>query len=231
MNFTPSPAEGFLMRKNAVLFINGDVESYDFIDEYINEKTFLVAVDGGLRHVLDLDLLPQLLIGDLDSVSPEQIDFLTGKGVEIKRFPVEKNETDLELALIEAVKRGYTEIFLVGALGGRIDQCLANLFLLQMPELAATKVIVVDEAQELFVIRGQAQFSGQPGDMVSLLPLTDCAEGVTTRGLRYPLSNETLYPDRSRGISNEMLESSASVALSKGILLCVHSWTQRKERK
>ena len=83
-----------------------------------------------------LDQIPDLLIGDLDSVPPEQIDSMASQAVEIQRFPVEKDETDLELALFEVARRGYKEIFLVGALGGRIDQTLANLFLLQMPELA-----------------------------------------------------------------------------------------------
>lgn len=218
------------MIERAVLFINGEVGNYHFIDEFLSEETFLVAVDGGLRHLLSVHQIPDLLIGDLDSVPPEQIDSMASQAVEIQRFPVEKNETDLELALFEVARRGYKEIFLVGALGGRIDQTLANLFLLQMPELAAVKVVVIDDSQELFVIRDRAEIKGQTGDTLSLLPLNENAKGVTTVGLRYPLVNESLYPERSRGISNEMLESEALVTLSKGILLCVHSWVNRKEK-
>ncbi len=219
------------MKERAVLFANGEIGSYRFIDEFLNNKTFLVAVDGGLRHLLSIHQIPDLLIGDLDSVTPEQIDSMASQAVEIQRFPIEKNETDLELALLEVTRRGYEEIFLVGALGGRIDQTLANLFLLQLPELAGLKIVVIDGTQELFVIRDRAQITGAPGDTLSLLPLTGSAEGVTTVGMRYPLVNETLYPDRSRGISNEMLESKAFVTLSKGTLLCVHSWAHRKEQK
>lgn len=218
------------MRESAILFINGEVGSYQFIDELLKKNSFLVAVDGGLQHVIALGLLPHLLIGDLDSVSPGQVDSLVSNKVEIQRYPVEKNETDLELALLEVARRGYKEIFLVGALGGRMDQTLANLFLLQMLELAALKVVAVGETQEIFIIRDQSHITGEPGDTLSLLPLSGNAEGVTTGGLHYPLSNETLYPDRSRGISNEMLESTASVSVSNGILLCIHSWTQRKEK-
>jgi thiamine pyrophosphokinase len=207
------------MKERAILFINGEVGSYNFIDRFLDEKTFLVAVDGGLRHLLAVHHEPDLLIGDLDSVSPAQIDSIASQAVEIQRFPVEKNETDLELALLEVARRGYKEIFLVGAMGGRIDQTLANLFL-----LAALKVVIIDEMQELFLIHDRRQITGQPGDSLSLLPLNGSAEGVSTVGLRYPLRNETLYPDRSRGISNEMLESKAMITLSKGTLLCVHTW-------
>jgi thiamine pyrophosphokinase len=212
------------MKEKAVLFANGVVKSYRFIDGFLDENTFLVAVDGGLRHLFALNLHPNLLIGDLDSVSPEQIDSLASQAVEIRRFPIEKNETDLELALLEVTRRGYKKIILVGALGGRIDQTLANLFLLQLSELAASKVVVIDESQELFIIRDRAQIEGKPGDTLSLLPLNGGAEGVTTTGMRYPLVNEALFPDHSRGISNVMLESTAMVTITRGILLCVHIW-------
>ena len=103
----------------------------------LQEDDFLVAVDGGLRHLLAINRQPHLLIGDLDSVTPEQLEALSSGGVEIQRFPVEKDETDLELALLETTRRGYKTIILVGALGGRIDQMLANLYLLMLPQLQA----------------------------------------------------------------------------------------------
>ena len=212
------------MKEKAILFINGEIENSNFLKELITEKSYLIAVDGGLRHLLALKLPPDLLIGDLDSVSPEQVDLLNRQGVEIARFPVKKDETDLELALLEAIRRGYREIFLVGALGGRIDQTLANLFLLLLPEINAAKVVVIGDHQELFIIKGQAQISGQPGDIVSLIPLDGQVEGVTICGMEYPLSNATLYREHSRGISNVMNSTMASVTLSKGYLLCVHSW-------
>ncbi len=217
------------MKEKAILFVNGEIEKPDFLKELITEKSYLIAVDGGLRHLLALKRTPDLLIGDLDSVSSEQVDWLNGQRVEIVRFPVKKDETDLELALLEAIRRGYQEIYLVGALWGRIDQTLANLFLLLLPEMNAAKVVVIGDNQELFIIKGQAQISGQPGDIVSLIPLDERVEGVTTSGLDYPLSHATLYREHSRGISNVMNSAMASVTLSRGNLLCVHSWANRKE--
>ena len=172
---------------------------------------------------------PHLLIGDLDSVTSEQLQTISGGGIEIMRFPVEKDETDLELALLETARRGYKTIFMVGVLGGRIDQMLANLYLLMLPELHGLKVRIVDRGQEIFLIRHNAQVDGQLGDIISLLPMKSNAEGISTTGLAYPLSNETLLLEHSRGVSNRMAEPHALITLTKGCLLCIHSWTDRKE--
>lgn len=212
------------MQKHALLFINGEVKQTGFLAGLIDKNTFLVAVDGGLRHLLAIQRQPDLLIGDLDSVTPAQMETLTQAGVEIQRFPVEKDETDLELALLETARRGYKSIQLIGALGGRTDQMLANLFLLLLPELAGLSVRLVEEQEEIFIIRAQMQITGQPGDTLSLIPFAGCAEGVSTSGLRYPLVNETLHPEHSRGISNQMQDSEALVTLTSGTLLCIHSW-------
>ena len=217
------------MHERVILFINGEVTDYAFLAGLLQEDDFLVAVDGGLRHLLAINRQPHLLIGDLDSVTPEQLEALSDGGVEIQRFPVEKDETDLELALLETTQRSYKTIILVGALGGRIDQMLANLYLLMLPQLHGLKVRIIDGYQEIFLIRHNAQVDGQAGDIISLLPLKGNAEGVSSTGLEYPLSNETLLLEHSRGISNRMVEPHALITLTKGCLVCVHSWTDRKE--
>ena len=216
------------MQEQAILFINGEVKEYGFLTDLIEEDSFMVAVDGGLRHLLAVQRQPDLLIGDLDSVTPAQISTLTQAGVEILRFPVEKDETDLELALLEIARRGFKSIQLVGAFGGRTDQMLANLFLLLLPQLAGLTVRLVEEGEEIFLIRAQMQITGQPGDIISLIPIGGFAEGVSTSGLCYPLLNEILYPEHSRGISNQMQDSKALVTLTGGNLLCIHSWKDRK---
>lgn len=209
--------------RRALLFVNGILGDPRAVAALIHPQDFLVAVDGGLHHLTRLGRLPHLLIGDLDSVSAEQVAALEAAGVHIERYPAEKDETDLELALLWAVRAGFRHITVLAALGGRLDQTLGNLFLLMRPELADREVRLEDGREEVFLIRGQGTVHGEVGDTVSLLPLAGPAQGIVTQGLRYPLRGETLYPDRTRGISNELIAPQASITLEQGLLLCIHT--------
>jgi len=214
--------------QRAVLFVNGLISDLEAARALLQPGDFLIAVDGGARHLAAMGLLPNLLIGDLDSLSTAEIAALETAGVPIQRYPVEKDETDLELAIQAALQRGAIRLLLVGALGGRIDQTLANIFLLTSPLLAGVEARLDDGIEAVSVIRGRALIRGRAGDTLSLLPVGGPASGITTTGLRYPLHAETLFPDRSRGVSNEMLTDRAEINLDEGVLLCVH--TRKKEK-
>lgn len=217
--------------KRAVLFANGELKNEDWLRSYLREDDLLVAVDGGLNHLEAFGRTPALLIGDLDSVSPAQVERAQAAGVEIRRYPPAKNETDLELTLLAAREMGYGEMVVVGALGGRLDQTLGNLSLLLLPQLEDCSVRFEDGVEEVFVIRQTAEIHGQPGDTVSLLPLWGEVRGVTTTHLAYPLKHETLFPEHTRGISNEMTASTASVTITSGRLLCIHTHSRKMEKK
>ncbi len=213
----------------AFIFVNGELANPEVIREMVRPGDYMVAVDGGLRHMTQLGFTPALLIGDLDSVDPAALAALRSAGVRVEQHPVEKDETDLELALTTVAAQGYAQIRVVAALGGRIDQTLANLFLLMLPGLEDLDVRLVDGREEIMIIRKAVTIEGKPGDTVSLLPLDGKAFGVLTDGLRYPLREETLCPNRTRGISNEMLSEQASVRLQSGKLLCIHTHRRPEE--
>jgi thiamine pyrophosphokinase len=207
----------------AVIFANGQVTDLTAVRSLLQPDDVLIAADGGLRYLFELGLLPSLLIGDLDSADPDEVARAAGAGVRIERHPIDKDETDLELAILRAAEEGYLRILIVGALGGRLDQTLANLALLSDPRFAHIDLHLDDGVEEAFLIRAQAAIAGSPGDRVSLLPVQGDAAGVTTQALAYPLSAETLYPYRTRGISNRMLADQAQVSLTAGLLLCIHT--------
>ncbi len=209
-------------KRRAIIFANGELVDPAEARSLIEPGDFLVAADGGARRLAALGLTPVLVVGDLDSLSADEVLALREVGSEILKFPAEKDETDLELALLETVRRGYGQIFIAAALGGRLDQTLANVFLLALPELAGVDARLHDGREEAFLIREVGVIHGQAGEIVSLLPLFGPAESIRTTGLRYPLRGETLLPERSRGISNEMLGEQAEVRLEKGVLLCIH---------
>jgi len=206
----------------ALIFANGSLPDLEAARTLLRPADTLYAADGGTRHLLALGRLPSLVIGDLDSTPPEELERLQAAGVPLRRYPRDKNETDLELALAAAVADGHGEILIVGGLGGRLDQSLANLALLTAPSLAGLDLRLDDGVEEAFFVRGRAGVRGRPGEIVSLLPWGGLAVGVTTSGLRWPLSDETLHPERSRGVSNELTGTAAEVALRSGLLLVVH---------
>ncbi len=209
-------------KQRAIIFANGELADPAAARSLIEPGDFLVAADGGARRLAALGFRPALVVGDLDSLSTAEAQALREAGSEIVQFPAEKNETDLELALLEAARRGYEKIFIAAAVGGRLDQTLANVFLLALPELAGVDARLHDGREEAFLIREAGEIRGQAGEVVSLLPLFGPAEGIHTTGLRYPLRGETLLPERSRGVSNELLGRQAEVRLEKGVLLCIH---------
>ncbi len=209
--------------ERAWIFVNGDFIDYVYLRRAIRPGDLVVSANGGLRHLRHLGLLPNWVVGDLDSIDAAQKDWLRDHGVQVEQHPPEKNETDLELALARAIREGCERIRIVAAQGARLDHTLANLFLLTQLDLQSLDVRLEDGREEVFLIGSEGAIEGAPGDLVSLLPLDGSAQGVTTAGLYYPLAGETLLADRTRGISNVMLGERATVSLERGRLICIHT--------
>jgi len=184
---------------------------------------FVIAADGGADYCRRLGLRPDIIIGDMDSIDPDPARATAFKETEIIRHPPRKDATDLELAIRLAIERGAGSIVILGALGGRWDMSIGNLFLLALPELKEVPVKLIDGRQEIVLLTGKqtAVFSGKPGDTLSLIPAGEDATGITLKELEYPLVNATLSYGSSRGISNVLLDTKASVSLESGTLICV----------
>lgn len=205
----------------AIIFANGELANSQEARSLLQPDTLVIAADGGTHHVLATGVTPDIIIGDLDSLSPGTLARMKAAGVQIARFSPRKNETDLELALLHAAREGATEIVILAALGGRLDQTLANVLLLALPELKGIDVRIVEGTQEAFLIQGEATIDGSPGDTVSLIPLGGNAEGMTTDGLEWPLDEEVLRFGPARGVSNVLTAPQAHVRVRRGVLLCV----------
>jgi len=210
------------MSKRALIFVNGDLPDLDAARRLLHPDDFNIAVDGGTRHLLTLGLLPSVVIGDLDSLDPADHRTLQENQTEIIQHPKDKDETDLELAINYALDLGFRKLRLVAALGGRLDQTLANLSLLANPSLAELDVRIDDGIVEAFFIRRQAQIHGRTGEIVSLIPWGGDVTGIHTEGLRWPLQDEMLVAHKTRGISNEILSEEAKISIRSGLLLCTH---------
>lgn len=210
--------------RRTLIFANGDLNDGAAVQAALDSTAYVIAADGGARLALQLERHIDLLIGDMDSLPPELVDQLAQQGTEIIPLPAEKNETDLEVALLEASQRGTAWIRIIGGLGGRLDQELANIYLLALPALQGVDACLVAGDQTARVLGvGRHPLEGQIGDTISLIPLSGAADGITTWGLQYPLMQETLHVGPARGISNVIQQTEAGVEVGSGLVLMVHT--------
>ena len=213
-----------------IIFANGELPDLEKARPLLQSGDYIICADGGTRHAMALQIKPDLIIGDMDSAEKGQLQELQEAQVSMELFPHDKNETDLELAIQRAVAMNPAQIVIVAGLGGRLDQTLANIALLTDLRLSPLRhgseqvfdIRLDDGVEEIFVCRDQAQVHGSSGDIVSLVPWGAPVSEVQTTNLKWPLHQETLYPDKTRGISNEMLGESAFISIGSGLLLIVH---------
>ena len=180
----------------------------------------VVAADKGLEHALTLGLDVTLAIGDFDSASPEAVAVAEAAGTPVERYPAEKDATDLELALDAAAAMKPRRILVLAGDGGRLDHQLSTLLLLGSEGYRGMQVDALVGSAWVHVVHGSRVLEGTPGDVVTLLPLGR-AEGITTKGLVYPLHAETLDAGSSRGVSNVFEAGAAEVVVEQGVLLAI----------
>lgn len=175
----------------------------------------LICADGGLLLAEKWHLKPDWVLGDGDSYGgdfPENLKKIT--------YPSRKDETDFELALYKALELGAVKITLVGFLGGRLDHTLTNLS--YIASLKEVKCSFLESWGEAFFANEINEIYGKKGDLISLIPFKGDVKGVSTEGLEYPLLNETLFLDKTRGISNVFIGNKCSIKKTEGTLLIVH---------
>jgi thiamine pyrophosphokinase len=205
-----------------VIFANGLVPNLEEVRTFLRPDDFLIGADGGTRHIMALGLLPSFVIGDLDSLNEDDLYELGSADVRVDQYPENKDETDLELAIQYALQLRYSSIVIVGALGGRMDQTLGNISLLTDFLISNADIRLDDGVEELLFCRDQAQVKGRSGDIVSLIPWNGDVSGVVTTGLKWALHAEMLFSYKTRGISNEMTDETATIQIKSGLLLIVH---------
>ena len=205
-----------------LIFANGDLEGDGaWIRPFLAQATVTIAADGGLSHLQALDHPPQMLIGDLDSVTPAQLAWAEAHGCETIRHPQVKDETDLELALLYAIDHYRDEVLVFAAFGGRVDQALSNILLLAHPDLFGRRVALMAPHQRTWIVTAEAgaiTVDGREDDLISLIPLGGDVRVAETAGLQWPL-----HFGPARGVSNRMTAERASIRVAEGLLLCTHT--------
>jgi thiamine pyrophosphokinase len=209
----------------ALVFAGGDPVDGDVAarlpDSRPGARVIVVAADSGVEHAFTAGRGVDLVVGDLDSAAPAAVDAAIAGGAEVRSYPADKDESDLELALGAARAAGARRVIVVGGSGGRLDHFLANALLLASPSFADLDIQALVGDARITVVHRDARLTGAPGDVCSLLAVGGPARGVRTTGLRFPLHGEDLLPGSTRGLSNELTEPVATVSLEHGALLAV----------
>lgn len=214
----------------ALIVADGDAPTRPALDAawpgWADGLGLVVAADGGALGAERLGFTIDLVVGDCDSLGAADLERLAAAHVEIRRAPMDKDESDTELAMLAALERAADELTVVGALRGpRLDHALANVALLALPSLDGRPCALLDPTARVRMLTGPGalELSGRDGDIVSLLPFGDGVVGVTTDGLAYPLRDEPLPAGPARGLSNVRLGETARVTIRAGRLLVVES--------
>lgn len=211
-----------------ILIISGGSISDEFAKEWIgqHQPDFTIVADSGMEFVRRASLVPDMIIGDFDSVRKDTLDFFKEyQGIIWKELNPVKDDTDTEFAIRQAVSLGAKEITVLGATGTRLDHVLGNVALLGIGLQEQVAIQLVDANNRIRMIDKSLKVSreGQFGNYVSLLPYSGEVKGVTLKGFKYPLENFTMGSFSSLGISNEIVEEEAEILFEEGILLVIEA--------
>ncbi len=206
-----------------IILSGGTIGDFQWLAGVVEKGDYVICADGGSEYAAALGIIPRLIVGDMDSVNREILEYFAGRGTIIKEYPADKDDTDTALALGEALAVGPAEIVIIGALGTRFDHSLANVHLLRAAWERGVRARIIDEYNEISLVGPQqpALVKGRPGDLFSLLPLTERVTGVQVRGARWPLRDAVFAIGNPYGISNRLVDGEAEVSVASGLLLLI----------
>jgi thiamine pyrophosphokinase len=207
----------------AAIFLNGSPDSPGLLRRVAGRADLVVAADGGARYALEAGVVPDLIVGDMDSLGEDLAREVERRGACLERHPVRKDKMDGHLAVLAARERGATAAYLLCAVGGRLGALFAVTHILLAAERIGLHTSVVADRGRMFVVEaGSRKVEGASQDSISIFPLSGPAAGVTLEGMEYPLENATLEPGDTLGFHNELIGTQARVSVGEGALLVVH---------
>lgn len=205
----------------AIIFTNGEYKNMSFYEDYLkkNKPDYVICADGGANYAKKLNIRPDIILGDMDSISEETKVFYNG--VKSLRFPPQKDETDTELAIEHAIAIRAKEVTILGGLGSRMDHSLGNIYLLKRLFDAGIKAEMVNENNVIQLIGRTEEFHLPDGTIVSLLPIGGDVEELTITGFEYPISEGRMTMSNPYGISNVTNQANQKIDFKQGMLLVI----------
>lgn len=210
-----------------VLIITGGRFDKNTAKEYLNSHKFdyVITADGGTAYAKSIGIMPDLLLGDFDTLKAEVLEEYKNKGIELMRFPTKKDYTDTHLALKTALEKQPDDIVILGGIGTRMDHTLANIGLLTLALEQGVSAQIIDSNNRIRMIKDSLVLEKKDafGKYVSLIPYTEKVMGIDLEGFLYPLHGAELCIGISQGISNELVEEQGKISIKSGQLLIIES--------
>lgn len=195
---------------------NIDIDIFEFENSNIE---YVICADGGLEKAENLKLIPDIIIGDLDSVNKLVLKKYLDMNIELIKYPAEKNNTDMELAIEYALEKGFKDIILIGATGSRLDHTFANILLIESYYKKGIKLKIIDNNNIIQLITNNMEIQNKRDYFVSIVPITEFIEGLTLKGFKYPLNNVIVNRGSTLCISNQIVSEKGIITLNKGTAL------------
>ena len=207
----------------ACVVSHGEIKDYGYIGSIMKDCDFIVCADGGGEHVIRCGLMPDALIGDLDSIGQETLEKISNSHCIIVKYPRSKDYTDTQLAINYAIENGADDIVLLGSIGDRLDHSLANIFLMVKLVEQGIRACAINEKNSVYIIKDKIKLKGKIGDLVSLLPIGGDVRGISTHGLSYKLEGKNINMGDPLGISNVFICEDVQIKIESGYLLVIKS--------
>lgn len=202
----------------------GSKPNKERILEFLKEDDYIIGSDSGCNCLKEYNIIPNLILGDFDSVDEAVLDYFKGNNVEIMKYPSDKDYSDTHLAYSEGVKRGGNKFLIFGATGSRLDHTLGNIGLLLIGAKNNTEVTIIDNNNRIYIKEKDFKIKGSFGETISFHALSDEVKGFTIKGAKYNIEDYTLNLLEPRAISNEFLDEDIEVSFKSGKVLVLHSF-------
>lgn len=208
-----------------ILIASGELFDERSLIEEINEDSFIICIDGGSNYAYRLSIKPNIIIGDLDSVNSDVLEYYKSLNIALKVYSRDKDKTDFHLAIEEIEKKNIREVSIYGIVGSRLDHTLSALGVIRRyvreKTLDSVKISIGSKAYG-YIFRDRIEIEGEARDTISIIPLTDKVFGVTTYNLKYPLKEAEIFLEDSLTVSNEIEKSPCCIEIKEGVALVIH---------
>ena len=206
-----------------LIISSGEIKDYKLLEQAVKENDYIVCADGGVNHLLKIGKLPNIVLGDLDSVGDKELEILKKENIEIKKFPVMKDETDTELCVEYLIKNNIKDITLIGVTGTRMDHTIANIYLLKKIALSGAKGSIININNTIYYTDDEILLKKRDDYYLSVIPLSESGATVSLNGFLYPLNKKNIQFSSTLGISNKITDDYGRIKIHKGDVLIIES--------